>query len=247
MKISIITVCYNSAATIKDTIESVLGQSYLGIEYLVIDGNSTDETLSIVRSYENKISRIISEPDKGMYDALNKGIALASGDLIGILNADDFYADETVIEEVVKQIETSNCDALYADLHYVAAENTSEIKRYWKSGEYKKGHFLKGWMPPHPTFFIKKGCYEQYGSFNLSLKSAADYELMLRMIHKYEVSLCYLNRVIVKMRVGGMSNSSLINRLRANREDKKAWEINGLKPSPLTFLFKPLRKLRQFI
>lgn len=247
MKISIITVCYNSAATIVDSIESVLGQTYPEIEYLIIDGNSTDATLSIVKRYEDKIAVIVSEPDQGMYDALNKGIGMASGELIGILNADDFYADEKVIEEVVQHIQANNCDALYADLHYVAAENTDKVKRYWKSGNYKKGDFLKGWMPPHPTFFIRKSCYEKFGNFNLSLKSAADYELMLRMIHKFEVSLCYLNRVIVKMRVGGMSNSSLKNRLRANREDKKAWEINGLKPSPLTFLFKPLRKLRQFV
>jgi len=247
MKVSIITVCYNSAATIRDTIESVLGQSYPDLEYLIIDGNSSDDTLSIVNDYEDRISTIVSEPDKGMYDGLNKGIQLASGDLIGMLNADDFYVDKQVISEVVDLIQAENTEALYADLQYVAAEDVSQIKRHWKSGTYKKGDFIKGWMPPHPTFFIKKSCYLEYGGFNPNLKSAADYELMLRMLHKHKVSVSYLPKVIVKMRTGGMSNRSLRNRLRANREDKRAWEINGLKASPFTFLFKPLRKLRQFV
>jgi len=182
-----------------------------------------------------------------MYDGLNKGIALASGELIGMLNADDFYVDQSVVSDVVEQLKKEKASALYADLHYVEAEDTAKVKRYWKSGAYKKGKFLKGWMPPHPTFFIKKACYEQYGGFNLSLKSAADYELMLRMLHKHEVAVAYLPRVIVKMRMGGMSNASLKNRLRANKEDQKAWEINGLKPHPLTFLYKPLRKVMQFV
>jgi glycosyltransferase involved in cell wall biosynthesis len=247
MKVSIITVCYNSEKTIKDTIDSVLEQDYADIEYLIIDGKSSDGSLELIKSYGNRIDQLVSEKDQGMYDALNKGIQMAQGDLIGILNSDDFYTDETVISHVVAQMQAADADALYADLHYVDAKDISIIKRYWKSGKYKAGKFLKGWMPPHPTFFLKKSAYEKYGGFNLSLKSAADYELMLRMIHKEKVQLTYLPQVIVKMRMGGMSNSSLINRLLANKEDQKAWKINGLKPHPLTFLYKPMRKIIQFL
>ena len=245
LSVTIITVCYNSVNTIKNTIQSVLNQSYENIEYIIIDGQSTDGTLEILNQYKDQIN-FISEPDKGMYDGLNKGIEKASGDIIGILNADDFYIDKNVIEDVVKQMQVENAAALYADLYYVDAENTDDIKRYWKSGRYKHGDFIKGWMPPHPTFFLKKECYEEYGIFNISLKTAADYELMLRMLHKHQVPSTYLNRVIVKMRVGGMSNVSLMNRYKANREDKKAWEINDLKPAAYTFLFKPMRKIVQF-
>ncbi|MEQ8625778.1 MAG: glycosyltransferase family 2 protein [Vicingaceae bacterium] len=246
LKVSIITVCYNSAKTIEDTIQSVLTQGYKSIEYLIVDGQSTDGTLAILEKFKDQL-QYISESDKGMYDGLNKGIKKANGDIIGILNADDFYIDNKVIEDVVELMTIENTDALYADLYYVDAENTNQVKRYWKSGNYKHGDFKKGWMPPHPAFFLKKECYEKYGNFNLSLKTAADYELMLRMLHKYKVPVSYLKRVIVKMRIGGMSNASFKNRWKANRQDKKAWEINGLKPAPYTFLFKPMRKIVQFL
>lgn len=226
---------------------SVLEQDYEDIEYIIIDGKSNDGTVDLIKSYGKQIDQFISEKDKGMYDALNKGIKMANGQLIGILNSDDFYIDKQVISDIVKQIKSDNSDAVYADLYYVETNDCSKIKRHWKSGVYKTGNFLKGWMPPHPTFFIKKWAYEKHGVFNLSLKSAADYELMLRMIHKEKVKLSYLPRVIVKMRIGGMSNASIINRLKANKEDQKAWKINGLKPHPLTFLFKPMRKVFQFL
>ena len=247
MKISIITVCYNSAKTIQDCIQSVVNQSYPDVEYILIDGQSTDNTLEIVYSFGSKISQVISEQDKGMYDAINKGIKLATGDIIGILNSDDMYVDELVLSEVVQKMKATNADALYADLNYVDQMDTNKVIRYWKSGEYKKGSFLSGWMPPHPTFFIKKDFYLQYGGYSLDLVSAADYELMLRMIHKNSAKMAYLPRVIVNMRVGGMSNSSLSNRLRANKEDRKAWEMNGLTPRSFTLLFKPLRKLIQYV
>ncbi len=247
MKISIITVCYNSAKTIQDCIQSVVNQSYSNLEYILIDGQSTDNTLEIVYSFGSKISQVISEQDKGMYDAINKGIKLATGDIIGILNSDDMYVDELVLSEVVQKMKATNADALYADLNYVDQMDTNKVIRYWKSGEYKKGSFLSGWMPPHPTFFIKKDFYLQYGGYSLDLVSAADYELMLRMIHKNSAKMAYLPRVIVNMRVGGMSNSSLSNRLRANKEDRKAWEMNGLTPRSFTLLFKPLRKLIQYV
>jgi glycosyltransferase len=245
VKVSIITITYNSEATIKDTIESVVNQSYNDIEYIIVDGKSTDNTLSIIESYKDKISKVISEKDKGLYDALNKGIALATGDLIGIIHSDDFYINNFVIEKIVKSIEENNSDAVYADLYYVDKVYTNKIFRKWKSGNYTYGQFINGWMPPHPTFFAKRSCYEKFGSFNLSFVSAADYELMLRFIHKHKIKLAYLPEFIIKMRVGGKSNVSLKNRIRANNEDRKAWIINGLKPKFYTLYSKPLRKIIQ--
>ena len=247
LKISIITVCFNSGQTINDTIQSVLNQSYQYIEYIIIDGLSNDNTLDIANKYKDKIDYIISEKDDGMYDAINKGISLASGDIIGILNADDFYTDNDVIKDVVNKLSQSKCRALYANLYYVDRLNTNKIIRYWKSGYYSAKRFIYGWMPPHPTFFVYKSVYREYGKFNLDLKSAADYELMLRFLYKFKVAAVYLDRVVVKMRVGGISNVSLKNRIKANREDKKAWQINNIKPSLFTFYLKPLRKLFQFI
>jgi len=247
MKISIITVCYNSSKTIKDCIQSVVNQSYTNLEYIVIDGESTDDTLDIIRSFGNKIHHEVSEKDNGMYDAINKGIAMATGEVIGILNSDDLYVDENVLAEVVEKMKMTHSDALYADLNYVDQLDTNKVVRYWKSGEYKDNSFVSGWMPPHPTFFIKKEFYTRFGLFSLDLVSAADYELMLRMVMKNKAKLTYLPRVIVHMRVGGMSNASLSNRVRANKEDRKAWEMNGLQPKSYTLLFKPLRKIVQYV
>jgi len=172
---------------------------------------------------------------------------LASGEIIAILNSDDIYADNNVIENVINTFTKNNVDAIYADLVYVERNNTKKVVRTWVASNYKFGMFFKGWMPPHPTFFVKKEIYQKYGIFNLTLKSAADYEIMLRFIHKHQIKLAYLPKIIVKMRVGGVSNISIKNRIKANREDKKAWIINGLKPKPYTLLFKPLSKLGQFL
>ena len=244
MKVSLITIAYNSAETIEDTIKSIIAQDYSNIEYIIIDGGSSDKTLSIVDKFKDSITTIISEPDKGIYDAMNKGVQNATGDIVGILNSDDIYADNKVVSSIVEAI--GNKDSIYADLVYVDRDNTDKVTRYWKSGKYRKGIFKKGWMPPHPTFFIKKSCYNQYGNYNLQLKSAADYELMLRMLHKYNISVAYLPEVITKMRVGGQSNVTLLNRLKANKEDKLAWVINDLQPGPLTLIMKPVRKIGQF-
>jgi len=244
MKVSIITIAYNSSETIEDTIKSVVAQDYSNVEYVIIDGGSTDETLSIIDKYKDSISTIVSEPDKGIYDAMNKGVQNATGDIIGILNSDDIYANDSVISDIVKAI--GSRDSVYADLVYVDRENTEKINRYWQSGEYKDGLFKKGWMPPHPTFFLKKSCYDKFGTYNLKLKSAADYELMLRMLHKHKISVAYLPKVITKMRVGGQSNVTLKNRLKANKEDRMAWTINDLRPGPLTLTMKPVRKIGQF-
>ena len=244
MKVSIITIAYNSAETIEDTINSIVTQNYSNLEYIIIDGGSTDKTLSIVDKFKDSITTIISEPDKGIYDAMNKGVQNATGDIVGILNSDDIYANKKVVTHIVKAIGTK--DSIYADLMYVDRDNTDKVTRYWKSGKYRKGIFKSGWMPPHPTFFIKKSCYNQYGTYNLQLKSAADYELMLRMLHKHNISVAYLPEVITKMRVGGQSNATLVNRIKANKEDKLAWSINDLKPGPLTLIMKPVRKISQF-
>lgn len=247
MKVSIITITYNSAETIEDTIQSVLSQDYKEIEYIIVDGASKDSTLQIIDRYKSSVSKFVSERDKGIYDAMNKGVAMATGDIIGILNSDDFYADAHVISDIVKTIQQSNSDACYADLVYVDRIATNKVIRSWKSGEYRHGDFLRGWMPPHPTFFVKRSVYEAHGNYSLQLRSAADYELMLRFIHKHGIRLSYLPRVITKMRAGGQSNVTLKNRWRANKEDRLAWKMNGLQPGFLTLVRKPLSKLLQYL
>lgn len=247
MKVSILTVVYNGAATIRHSIDSVLGQDYPDIEYIIVDGNSKDGTQDIVRSYGNKIARFLSEPDAGIYDAMNKGIQLATGDVIGILNADDFYAYPSVVSEVAGVLASSNADASYGDLEYIDANDATVVRRKWVSGAYKVGAFLNGWMPPHPTFFVRKEVYNTHGHFRLDLGSAADYELMLRFVHRENIKLAYLPKVLVKMRAGGVSNSTLKNRIAANQNDRLAWKINNLKPRFYTLWLKPLRKIIQFI
>lgn len=247
MKVSIITICYNSAATIEDTIKSVCSQDYPNVEYLIVDGASTDRTLEIADRYRDRIAKVISEKDKGIYDAMNKGIQAATGDVVGILNSDDHYADERVISDVVKALTGSGCDGLYADLIYVNREQKDKVVRRWIAGKYRAGMFLSGWMPPHPTFFVKRHLYHELGLYNLSLRSAADYELMLRFIHRHHISLAYLPRVITHMRTGGQSNVSLRNRIRANKEDRAAWRMNDLKPAWYTLTLKPVSKLFQYL
>ncbi len=247
MKVSIITITYNSAETLEETIQSVLSQDYQDIEYIIVDGASKDSTMEIVDRYRSSISKIVSERDKGIYDAMNKGVSLATGDVIGILNSDDFYADNKVISDIVRTMQSAKSDACYADLVYVDRVEISKVIRSWKSGEYRHGDFLRGWMPPHPTFFVKRSWYERHGLYSLQLKSAADYELMLRFIHKHGVSMAYLPRVITKMRAGGQSNITLKNRWKANQEDRLAWKMNGLQPGFLTLVRKPLSKLQQYL
>ena len=246
-KITIVTIVYNGEKYIRETILSIINQGYENLEYIIIDGGSTDNTLNIIDEFKSKINVIISEKDSGISDAFNKGLSHATGDLIGFLNADDFYIDHNVIGEVVAKMKEEKAESLYADLYYVAAEDTNKVIRNWVSGKYNRQKFLYGWMPPHPTFFVKRSAYQKFGKFNLSLKSAADYELMLRFLFKNKLSTCYLPRPLVRMRVGGMSNVSLRNRIKANKEDRMAWEMNGLKPKSFTLLVKPLRKLIQYV
>lgn len=247
MKVSIITISYNSAETIEDTIKSVIDQTHGDVEYIIIDGASGDGTTDIIDKYKMGIAFSSSEKDTGIYDAMNKGVQAATGDIIGILNSDDVYADDRVLEDVVKAFEETNCDGCYADLEYVDRTNLEKVVRYWKAGQYESGKFVKGWMPPHPTFFVRKKIYDQFGIYNTTLRSAADYEFMLRVIHKHKISLFYLPRVITRMRVGGQSNITLSNRIKANKEDRMAWEMNNLKPGPFTLIRKPLSKFSQFV
>lgn len=244
MKISIITVCYNSEETISDTIQSVLSQDYKDVEYIIVDGKSTDRTLEIIQSIKSRI-KLISEKDRGIYDAMNKGINIASGDVIGILNADDVYKNSQVLTAVMDAFK-ANVSIVYGDIEYVKYNDISKVVRKWKAGVFRSGKFKWGWMPPHPGFFIKKSCYESFGLFNLNLSTSADYELMLRMLEVHHLSCHYISKTITSMRVGGASNSSLKNRLIANRNDKKAWTIHPINPFWFTFILKPLRKLPQF-
>lgn len=247
MKVSIITVVYNAENTIRDCIESVLKQSYKNIEYIIIDGKSTDKTPAIIEEYGMKIAVFLSEKDNGIYDAMNKGIAQATGDVIGILNADDFYSSLSVISKIVEKLNVTQADGIYGDLIYVDNQNTKQIKRYWKSGRFSKTQFLYGWMPPHPTFFLKRASYKQFGVYRTDLGSAADYELMLRMMYKFNIKMAYLPEIITTMRTGGVSNKTVGNRVKANRNDRLAWQLNGLKPYWFTLYLKPIRKVLQFV
>ncbi|WP_207492045.1 glycosyltransferase family 2 protein [Aridibaculum aurantiacum] len=246
MRVSIITVCYNSAATIADTIRSVSKQKYPDIEHIIIDGVSTDGTLDIIKN-SSFTGTLVSENDNGLYDAMNKGIKMATGDVVGILNSDDFYPDENVITDVVKHLIEQDCDAVYADLDFINMSKPKKIVRKWRSGQYRYEKFNFGWMPPHPTFFVKREVYEKYGLFNTGLKSAADYELILRFLYVNKVKAEYLPRVLVHMRAGGVSNRSFSNRLKAHLEDYKAWRINGGSPHWYTMVLKPLRKVFQYM
>ncbi len=246
MKISIITATYNSASTVRDTLASIAAQSYRPIEHIIVDGLSTDETLNVVREFPH-VDLVIAEKDTGIYDAMNKGILHSTGQIVGILNSDDIYTSASVIERVMKLFEDKSVDAVYGDLQYVDKNNVNRIVRTWKAGEFERKKFLYGWMPPHPSFFVRKEAYEKWGMFNLKLRSAADYEIMLRFLFRYNARVKYLPGVLVKMRVGGVSNSTLQNRLKANREDRLAWKLNNLNPKFFTLILKPLRKIKQFL
>ena len=245
LKISIITVSFNSEETIKHTIESVLSQTYTNIEYIIIDAASTDNTVSIIKSYADKISYFISEKDQGIYYGMNKGLHVANGDIVGILNSDDRYSNINVISDVVRSFESNSCDTVFGDLVYVD-QFSNKIIRYWKSGNFNYNSIRKGWMLPHPTFFVRKDIYNKYGFYSEDLKIASDYEMMIRLLYKNKCSSYYIKKILVEMRNGGFSNQSYLNRLKANSEDVLAWKLNGLNPPLFLRIFKPLRKLTQF-
>jgi glycosyltransferase involved in cell wall biosynthesis len=246
MRISIITVSYNSAATIKDTLQCITRQEYNDVEHIIVDGKSSDDTVDIVNGFKH-ITKFISEPDGGLYDAMNKGLQMATGDIIGILNSDDVYADNTVLNKVVAAFNDTGAYCVYGDLQYVHTNDLNKVVRTWKAGKFTRENFLYGWMPPHPTFFVRKEVYEKVGFFNTMLKSAADYEIMLRILYKHNYTAAYIPEILVKMRSGGISNASLRNRFRANREDAKAWKLINKRPHFFTLYLKPLRKIPQYL
>lgn len=247
MKVSVITVVYNNRDTVADAIESVLRQDYPDIEYVLVDGGSTDGTLDVIRGYGDRIAQVVSEPDEGLYDAMNKGVQLASGDVIGILNSDDIYAHSGVMSAVAEAMQREEADCAYGDLVYVAHDNLEQVVRYWRAGSYERRKWRWGWMPPHPTFFARREVYETCGLYDLRLRSAADYEFMLRAMYKYQARPVYVPETLVKMRTGGQSNASLGNRVRAHLEDRRAWKMNGYRAGALRLMLKPLLKVPQFL
>jgi glycosyltransferase involved in cell wall biosynthesis len=241
MRYSIITVCYNSAKTIRNAIESVISQKNIQLEYIIIDGLSSDGTLGIIKECADCKENIhwISERDKGIYDAMNKGIALATGDIIGILNSDDFYTNPYVLSKVNAVFESSaNLDSVYADICYVNQENPTKIARYWVSGQQRS--FKKGWHPAHPAFFVKREVYNKYGYFNLDYKLASDFEIMLRLLEKYKISTRYMPEYIINMRLGGTTNRLIKNIIYQNIECLKAFKENNI---PVNIFLYPLARL----
>ena len=248
LTISIITVCRNSETTIRDTINSVLSQDYSEIEYIIVDGGSTDATLDIIREYGDEISLVISERDDGIYDGMNKGIRASSGDLIGFLNSDDFYASSSVLKIVVQAFKNLSLMACYGDLCYVDAQDTSKIVRYWKSSQFVPGVFLDGWCPPHPTFFVRREVYQKYGNFDLGFRIAADVELMIRFLEHFSIPVVYIPKIFVLMRMGGETNKNLKNIFWQNIEIWNALKQHDLSPSFFRFaLGKLLSRSKQFV
>jgi glycosyltransferase len=250
--ISIITVVKDNKEFIEDAIKSVLLQTYPAIEYIIIDGASTDGTLGIIEKLasqninDKKISRWISEPDDGIYDAMNKGINISTGDIIGFLHSDDMFAGDNVIEKIAGKFNLPDVNAVYSDLVYVTKGDTNKVLRYWKAGNFSLNSLKFGWMPPHPTFFVRKSLYQKYGLFDTSLKIASDYDMILRLLNNNPDSITYINDVLMKMRLGGKSNRSLKNILTKSIEDYKALKKNDFSLPAFTLLLKNIRKLNQF-
>jgi glycosyltransferase involved in cell wall biosynthesis len=243
VKISIVTVSFNSEDTIAQTISSVLSQTYKDIEYIIIDGNSSDKTTQIVKSYSNRISKFISEPDDGIYDAMNKGIEMASGDVVGILNSDDIYEYDNVISEVIETFNKDNVDSVFANLVYVDKTQITKVVRYYDSGQFKPSLFSFGLMPAHPTFFVRKSIYQKYGKFRTDMKTAADFELMTRFLYVNNITYTYLDKVLVRMRLGGAS-TSFGSIWFNNIGILKACNINGIRTNIFKILLRYAFKLK---
>lgn len=246
MKVSLITVCRNVAPVIAETLDSVLSQTHPDIEIIVIDGASTDGTVEILERYRPKLGALVSEPDKGIYDAMNKGLRLATGDVIGFVNAGDLLMTPKVIADVVSAFQRAHVDAVYGDIIMVDEHDIHKVHRTWLSGTYHRENFRKGWMPPHVGTFIKKSVYDQHGLFNTDLRIGADYEILLRFLYKHQIPTIHLREVLVRFRLGGMSNGNVKQILRANREVRRSWALNGLQAPPLLVTRKLWSKVMQF-
>lgn len=246
MKVTIITVTYNSEKYLEDCIRSVLSQDYTDLEYIIIDGKSSDGTLSIIKKYESQISHWISETDRGMYDAINKGMAIATGDVVGILNSDDILASDDVVRKIAEAFQQQQTDTIYGDLEYVDPDDLNKIYRVWKGKPYNRNMFRWGWMPAHPTFYIKRELVAKFGGYENHFYSAADYEFMSRYLYYHKLSSFYLPKLFVKMRRGGQSNQGILKRLRANRRDFLAMRKNKIPFPFIISVLKPLSKLHQY-
>jgi glycosyltransferase involved in cell wall biosynthesis len=246
-KVSIITVCFNSAKTIRDTIESVLSQNYPDIEYIVIDGGSNDQTLEIVKEYADRIAVIISETDNGIYDAMNKGIALASGDVVGMLNSDDIYMNEHAVSELMKTMQDAHSDSVFADLVIVDPENLNKVVRYYDSSYFNPSKFRFGWMPAHPTFFVKRALYDKVGPYSLDYKISADYEMLIRLLWVHKASFAYLKKPVVRMRYGGTSTSGFSRNWLLNKEIVQACKDNGIYTNVGLLALKIPRKIFELV
>lgn len=246
MKVSIVTTTYNTGKTVEDTIKSVLGQTYPDIEFIIIDDESTDGTLEVANKYKDQVTKIVAAKHSGIFGNLNKGIELATGDIVGILNSDDFYISSDVIETVVREFEKTGVDCAWGDILVVDKDDTDKVIRNWKSSPYQAGLFQKGWHPPHPAFFVKREVYKKHGLFRTDLWTSADYELVLRFLERHQITSSYIPRILTKMRAGGSSSKGIYNWIRGNIGSYRAFKINGLKVSPLFMLRKPLYKLGQF-
>ena len=245
LKISVVTAVYNAERTVMDAVNSIRAQEFKNIEHVVIDGESTDSTFSILQQCDS-IDKLVREKDEGIYDAMNKGINASTGDIIGFLHADDLLASNQSLQAIADAFTDENVQAVYGDLTYVDFDDPSRVIRYWKSREFYRPNFLRGWMPPHPTFYVRREIYERYGMYRTDLGSAADYECMLRLLYRHQIQSQYIPQILVKMRVGGQSNASLKNRFAANREDYRAWKENGYRPPFGLRITKPLSKIPQF-
>lgn len=245
--VTIVTAVWNNKKDMHSVIESVSGQDYPNIEYIVVDGGSTDGTLDVIRFYEDKISRWVSEKDQGIYDAINKGIRMARGEIVAILNSDDFYARKDVISKVVLALKQDNADVCWGDLVYIDPIESDKVIRYWKSMPFTSDAFTRGWVPPHPAFFVKKEIYEKYGLYDIDFSIAADYEMMLRLLEKNKCKSSYIPEILVKMRQGGVSNKSLHARIKSAQECLRAWKKNEIKINPVVpLIVRPLRKISQY-
>jgi glycosyltransferase involved in cell wall biosynthesis len=246
-KISIITVVYNNSQTINYAIESILAQDCPNIEHIIIDGASTDGTVEIIKSYGDKIAKFISEPDQGIYDAMNKGLKLATGDIIGILNSDDFYASNTIISDIVREFETKTVDLVFGDLVFVKPEDLTKVVRTYATPNFNPDKFAWGWMPPHPTCFLNRSVYERYGHFKTDYRIAADYEILIRFMAKYKITYSHIPKVLVKMRTGGLSTRNFNSNWILNQEIVRGCAENGIQTNMLKVCSKYFTKIFQLI
>jgi len=246
MKVSIITVTLNSAATLATAMESVSRQDHPDIEHILVDGNSSDRTVDIIRSYPH-VAQFISEPDEGLYDAINKGIRLATGDVVGILNSDDFFPSSNVVSRIADSLDTRQVDAVFGDVAFVRPDNLDKIVRMYSSRKFRPSQFARGYMPAHPTFYVRRRCYEQFGVYQTDYRIAADFELLVRFIHRHRISYTYLPVTMVYMRTGGVSNKTIASRYVLNREIVRACGENGLTTNMARLSLKYVFKVFEYV